>query len=68
MSTCKVCQEEIHPLRVKMGYKTTCVKHSTSERYTGFVVTDGKTADAIQIIKDPEIGRQLVEMSNVYGH
>jgi len=29
MANCKVCQEEIHPLRVKMGYKTTCVKHST---------------------------------------
>jgi hypothetical protein len=68
MSICKVCQEEIHPLRVKMGYKTTCVKHSTSERYTGFVVADSKTADSIQIIKDPEVGRKLVEMSNVYGH
>ena len=68
MPTCKVCQEEIHPLRVKLGYKTTCVKHSTSERYTGIVVADHKTADSIQIIKDPEIGRQLVEMSNVYGH
>jgi hypothetical protein len=68
MSTCKVCQEEIHPLRVKMGYKTTCVKHSTAERYTGFVVADSKTADSIQIIKDPEVGRKLVELSNVYGH
>jgi len=48
MANCKVCQEEIHPLRVKMGYKTTCVKHSTAERYTGFVVTDGKTADKIK--------------------
>jgi len=63
-----VCQEDIHPLRAKMGYKTTCVKHSTSEKYTGFVVTDNKTADSIQIIKDPEIGKKLMEMSNVYGH
>jgi hypothetical protein len=65
---CKVCQEVIHPLRVKMGYSTTCVKHSTAERYTGVVVADHKTADAIQIIKDPEVGRKLMELSNVYDH
>jgi hypothetical protein len=64
---CKVCGEAIHPLRVKMGYSTSCVKHSTAERYTGFVVADHKTADTIQIIKDPEVGRKLVELSNVYS-
>lgn len=63
---CKVCNEVIHPLRVKMGYNATCVKHSTAERYTGFVVADHKTADSIQIIKDPEIGKKLVELSNTY--
>jgi hypothetical protein len=66
MPKCKVCREEIHPLRVKMGYGTTCVKHSTAERYTGIVVADHKTADSIQVIKDPEIGRKLMELSNVY--
>jgi hypothetical protein len=65
---CKVCQEVIHPLRVTMGYSTTCVKHSTAERYTGVVVADHKTADSIQIIKDPEVGRKLMELSNVYDH
>jgi hypothetical protein len=65
---CKVCSEVIHPLRVKMGYSTTCVKHSTAERYTGFVVADHKTADSIQIIKDPEVGKKLVELSNIYNH
>ena len=68
MAKCKVCQEEIHPLRVKMGYTTSCVNHSTSTKYTGIVVADHKTGDAIQVIKDPEIGRQLVSLSNVYGH
>lgn len=67
MPKCKICREEIHPLRVKMGYNTTCVKHSTSERYTGIIVADHKTADSIQVIKDPEIGRKLMELSNVYG-
>ena len=64
---CKVCDEVIHPLRVKMGYSTSCVKHSTTEKFTAIVVADHKTADSIQIIKDPEIGKKLVELSNVYG-
>jgi hypothetical protein len=66
MPKCKICREEIHPLRVKMGYSTTCVNHSTAERYTGIVVADHKTADSIQVIKDPEVGRKLMELSNVY--
>ena len=65
---CKICNEVIHPLRVKMGYSTTCVKHSTASKYTGIVVADHKTADSIQIIKDPEVGKKLVELSNVYNH
>ena len=48
---CKVCSTEIHPKRVALGYSTTCVNHSTAERFTGHLVVDGKTDYSIQIIK-----------------
>jgi hypothetical protein len=63
---CKVCQKEIHPKRVALGYGTTCVDHSSAERYTGIVAAGSKNDFEIQIIKDPEIGRQLVQLSNIY--
>jgi len=33
---CKVCNAEIHPKRVALGYSTTCVNHSTAERFRPF--------------------------------
>jgi hypothetical protein len=61
-----VCQKEIHPKRVALGYGTTCVDHSSAERYTGIVAAGSKNDFEVQIIKDPEIGRQLVQLSNIY--
>jgi hypothetical protein len=63
---CKVCQKEIHPKRVALGYGITCVDHSSAERYTGIVAAGSKNDFEVQIIKDPEIGRQLVQLSNIY--
>ena len=63
---CKVCQKEIHPKRVALGYGTTCVDHSSAERYTGIVAAGSKNDFEVQIIKDPEIGRQVVQLSNIY--
>jgi hypothetical protein len=63
---CKVCQKEIHPKRVALGYGNTCVDHSSAERYTGIVAAGSKNDFEVQIIKDPEIGRQLVQLSNIY--
>jgi hypothetical protein len=41
------CGLEIHPLREKllnkMGYKLTCLQHSTVEKLGGFMATSGKT-------------------------
>lgn len=41
------CGAEIHPLREKllnkMGYKITCLQHSTVEKLGGFMATSGKT-------------------------
>jgi hypothetical protein len=63
---CKVCKEQIHPLRVKLGYSTTCVKHSTQERYTGVVAAGSKSDFEVHIIKDPEVAKEIVRMSNIY--
>jgi hypothetical protein len=63
---CKVCQKQIHPLRVKMGYQTTCVDHSTASKYTGIVAAGSKNDFEVHVIKDPEVAKQLVELSNIY--
>jgi hypothetical protein len=63
---CKVCGTEIHPKRVAMGYSTSCVKHSTAERYIGIVAAGSKNDFEVHIIKDPEVGKKLVELSNIY--
>ena len=63
---CKVCNKEIHPKRVALGYPDTCVDHSTAQRFTGHLVVDGKTDYSIQIIKDPEVGKHLVSLQNIY--
>lgn len=63
---CKVCGTEIHPKRVALGYSTSCVKHSTAERYTGIVAAGSKNDFEVHVIKDPEVGKKLVDMSAVY--
>lgn len=63
---CKVCGTEIHPKRVALGYSTSCVNHSTAERYTGIVAAGSKNDFEVHVIKDPELGRKLVELSNIY--
>jgi hypothetical protein len=49
-----------------MGYKTTCVDHSTAERYTGIVAAGSKNDFEVHVIKDPEVAKKLVELSNIY--
>ena len=67
MANCKVCGKEIHPKRVALGYKTTCVNHSTAERFSAVISGNGKNDYEVHIIKDPDVARHLVELSNVYG-
>ena len=66
MANCKVCGIELHPIRSKMGYKN-CIDHSTVEKYTGILMVDGKTDYSIQIIKDPEVGRKLMNLASTHG-
>jgi hypothetical protein len=63
---CKVCGVEIHPRRVALGYSTTCVNHSTASKYTGVVAAGSKNDFEVHVIKDPEIAKELVKMSNIY--
>lgn len=63
---CKICDKEINPRRVALGYSTTCVNHSSAERYTGIIAASGKTDYELIVIKDPKIGKHLVELSNIY--
>ena len=63
---CKVCGTEIHPRRVALGYSTTCVNHSTASKYTGVVAAGSKNDFEVHVIKDPELAKELVKMSNIY--
>lgn len=63
---CKVCGTEIHPKRVALGYSTTCVNHSTAEKYTGIVAAGSKNDFEVHVIKDQEVAKELVKMSNIY--
>jgi len=62
---CKICREEVHPVRSKLGYDT-CVAHSTAEKYSGIISATGKTDYAMYIVKDPQLAKQLKELSPVY--
>jgi len=63
---CNVCGTEIHPKRVALGYSTSCVKHSTAERYTGIVAAGSKNDFEVHVIKDSKVAKELVKMSNIY--
>ena len=63
---CKVCGDQIHPRRVQLGYTTTCVNHSTAERYTGIIAAGSKNDFEVHVVKDPEVAKELVKMSNIY--
>lgn len=65
-SYCKVCQSEIPQKRVDLGYKDTCVNHSSSQRYTGVVSSSGKSDYEIAVIRDPEQAKYIVGLSNIY--
>ena len=65
-SYCKVCQSEIPQRRVERGYIDTCVNHSSAQRYTGVIASSGKSDYEIAIVKDPEVAKHIVELSNIY--
>ena len=45
---CK-CGDEVHPVRLNLGYKT-CVKCSTTKTYSYVPIIEHKTGNTIQIV------------------
>jgi hypothetical protein len=64
---CKVCNSQIPEGRVKLGYRDTCTKHSDTFKYVGFVVTDAKSGDSIDIVKDPQVARDMERLHHTRG-
>lgn len=60
---CKVCGTEIPVGRVKLGYGTSCVNHSSAERYTAFIAADQKTDYETHIVRDPEVAKKMAQLS-----
>ena len=60
---CKICNKSIDPRRVKLGFGETCVQHSGMERYTSFISTSAKTDYETIIVRDPEVGKHLKQLS-----
>lgn len=59
---CKVCNTVIHPKRVQLGYKDTCVNHSETKKFMGLIVTEGKESEevsSIQVIRNPKMMEEL---------
>lgn len=52
------CGREIPDERVDLGFHT-CIECSTEQRYGFIHVFEGKTANSIQVIKDPEKAAEL---------
>ena len=60
---CKVCGKEIPLGRVKLGYKSTCVNHSSAEKYTAFIAADQKSDYDVHIVRDPELAKKMAQLS-----
>ena len=67
MKYCKVCNELIHPKRVELGYKDTCVNHSGASRYVGFVAGAGELDYEVSIVRDPETAKHMQKLMTTRG-
>ena len=64
---CKVCQELIPETRVKLGYPETCVNHSNTFKYVGFVSGLNKVDYEISIVRDPETAMHMQKLTESRG-
>ena len=67
MKFCKVCNKEIPEGRVKLGFKDTCVEHSNTFKYIGFVAGVNKVDYEISIIRDRETAEHMKRLSEARG-
>jgi hypothetical protein len=59
---CQVCDKLIPEGRVKLGYTTRCVEHSSTFKYVGFVASLGKTDYDISIVKDRDTATHMEDL------
>ncbi len=64
---CKVCDAPIPEGRVKLGYTKTCVEHSDSFKYVGFVAGTGEAEYEVSIVKDPETAQHMQKLCEARG-
>lgn len=64
---CKVCQKVIPQKRVDLGYRDTCVDHSETFKYVGFVAGAGKVDYEISVIRDKETAEHMKRLHETRG-
>lgn len=64
---CKVCEALIPEKRVKLGYADTCVEHSKTFKYVGFVAGTGEAEYEVSIVKDPETAEHMQKLCEARG-
>ena len=64
---CKVCETLIPEKRVELGYKDTCVEHSSTFKYVGFVAGANKVDYEISIVKDKETAQHMQRLLETRG-
>ena len=67
MKLCKVCQKEIPSKRVALGYHDTCVEHSGTFKYVGFVSGTSKNDYDISIVKDKDTASHMYDLTQRRG-
>ena len=64
---CKVCYGLIPEKRVSMGYTDTCVNHSSTFKYVGFVGGSGKVDYQMSIVRDQETAEHMQKLYEMRG-
>lgn len=67
MKYCKVCEKEIPEARVKLGYTETCVNHSNTFKYVGFVSATSKVDYEVSIVRDQETAEHMQKLTEKKG-
>ena len=67
MKFCKVCNKAIPEKRVQLGYSDTCVNHSNTFKYVGFVSGTNKVDYEISIVRDRETANHMQHLSEMRG-
>jgi len=67
MKHCKTCDKPIPEARIKLGYTDSCVEHSSTFKYVGFVAGANKVDYEISIVRDPETAQHMQRLLETRG-